>query len=128
MSETHKPPPPLIVRLSTFGLMAYLQKLLLLLLLLPLFPYPCRAGPITPGVTEQQVDALVSETRKAPPAWVVQLSTFGLMAYLQNSIGKQLKWLYPTNPQAADKWLEQEIYRWVGRGQGRVVVVGWGEF
>jgi hypothetical protein len=36
------------------------------------------------------------------------------MAYLQNSIGKQLKWLYPTNPQNADKWLEQEIYRWVG--------------
>jgi hypothetical protein len=33
------------------------------------------------------------------------------MAYLQNSIAKQLKWLYPTNPQAADKWLKQEIYR-----------------
>eukprot|EP00878_Enallax_costatus_P025088 GHUV01026809.1.p1 GENE.GHUV01026809.1~~GHUV01026809.1.p1 ORF type:complete len:155 (+),score=40.44 GHUV01026809.1:964-1428(+) len=34
-----------------------------------------------------------------------------LMMYLQNSIGKQLKWLYPTNPDNADEWLEQEIYR-----------------
>lgn len=74
---------------------------------------PCRAGPITPGVTEAQVDATVSEPPKPPSPWVVRLSTFGLMAYLQNSIGKQLKWLYPTNPAAADKWLEQEIYRWV---------------
>jgi hypothetical protein len=51
--------------------------------------------------------------RTPPSPWFVRLTTFGLMAYLQNSIGKQLKWLYPTNPQAADKWLEQEIYRWV---------------
>ena len=58
--------------------------------------------------------ALLSEVRKPPAPWVVRLSTMGLMAYLQNSIGKQLKWLYPTNPQAADKWLEQEIYRWGG--------------
>jgi pimeloyl-ACP methyl ester carboxylesterase len=69
------------------------------------------AGPVTPGVTEEQVQALVSETRKPPASWFVRATTFGLMAYLQNSIGKQLQWLYPTNPQNADKWLEQEIYR-----------------
>lgn len=62
--------------------------------------------------------ATVSEPRKPPSPWFVRLSTFGLMAYLQNSIGKQLKWLYPTNPAAADKWLEQEIYRWVARFGG----------
>lgn len=58
------------------------------------------------------MQALVSETRKPPASWFVRATTFGLMAYLQNSIDKQLKWLYPTNPQNADKWLEQEIYRW----------------
>lgn len=73
--------------------------------------YTCSAGPISPGVSEAEVQATVSETRKPPPAWFVRLTTMGLMAYLQNSIGKQLKWLYPTNPQNADKWLEQEIYR-----------------
>jgi len=33
------------------------------------------------------------------------------MGYLENSIGDQLKWLYPTNPDAADAWLEEEIFR-----------------
>jgi hypothetical protein len=35
------------------------------------------------------------------------------MAFLEGSIAKQLKWLYPTAPERADTWLEQEIYRWV---------------
>jgi hypothetical protein len=34
------------------------------------------------------------------------------MAYLEGSIAKQLKWLYPTAPERADTWLEQEIFRW----------------
>jgi hypothetical protein len=78
-------------------------------------------------VSEAEVVALTSEVRTPPSPWFVRLTTFGLMAYLQNSIGKQLKWLYPTNPQAADKWLEQEIYRWAGLwcgGGDRAGVVG----
>jgi hypothetical protein len=66
---------------------------------------------VTPGVTEAQVAAMAAEVRKPPPAWVVRGTTWALMAYLQNSIGKQLQWLYPTNPGAADAWLQQEIYR-----------------
>lgn len=69
------------------------------------------AGPITPGATQADVEAAAAVTKKPPPTWVVRLMTFGLMMYLQNSIAKQLKWLYPTNPAHADEWLEQEIYR-----------------
>ena len=32
--------------------------------------------------------------------------------------GKQLKWLYPTNSHAADKWLEQRSTGGVGWGVG----------
>lgn len=35
------------------------------------------------------------------------------MFYLEGSIAGQLKWLYPTAPERADAWLEQEIFRWV---------------
>lgn len=69
------------------------------------------AGPVTPGISEAEVSALLTEVRKPPPAWFVRLTTWGLMTYLQNNIAQQLKWLYPTNPGNADTWLEQEIYR-----------------
>eukprot|EP00878_Enallax_costatus_P031525 GHUV01034477.1.p1 GENE.GHUV01034477.1~~GHUV01034477.1.p1 ORF type:complete len:206 (+),score=38.56 GHUV01034477.1:194-811(+) len=69
------------------------------------------AGPITPGVTTADIEKAAAEVKTPPPAFVVKLSTMALMMYLQNSIGKQLKWLYPTNPDNADEWLEQEIYR-----------------
>ena len=35
-----------------------------------------------------------------------------LFWYLELSIGKTLKWLYPTAPDRADAWLAEEIYRW----------------
>lgn len=41
------------------------------------------------------------------------------MAFLERSIAKQLKWLYPTAPERADTWLEQEIFRLGLAGQGR---------
>lgn len=69
------------------------------------------AGPITPGYTSADAAAAAAEQKKPPPPWMVRLITMGLMAYLQNSIAKQLKWLYPTNPDNADEWLEREIYR-----------------
>lgn len=34
-----------------------------------------------------------------------------LFWYLEGSIGKTLKWLYPTSPDRADEWLANEIYR-----------------
>lgn len=73
---------------------------------------PC-PGPITPGATAAEISKAAAEVKTPPPAFVVKLSTKALMMYLQSSIGKQLKWLYPTNPAHADKWLEQEIYRCV---------------
>jgi hypothetical protein len=71
----------------------------------------CGAGPVTPGHTAADAAAAAQQTKKPPNPLVVRMTTAALMFYLQSSIGKQLKWLYPTNPGNADAWLEQEIYR-----------------
>jgi hypothetical protein len=71
----------------------------------------CCTGPVTPGYTAADAAAAAQQTKKPPNPLVVRLTTAALMFYLQSSIGKQLKWLYPTNPGNADAWLEQEIYR-----------------
>jgi pimeloyl-ACP methyl ester carboxylesterase len=91
------------------------------------------AGPIDPAF--DPAAHAVAPPRVPPPPWVARGLTAGLMAYLENSIAGQLKWLYPTNPAAADPWLEEEIFRWVGvvllrgqrgGGQGHATPVGWG--
>jgi hypothetical protein len=71
------------------------------------------AGPVTPGYTAADAAAAAQQTKAPPNPWVVRATTAALMFYLQSSIGKQLKWLYPTNPGNANAWLEQEIYRCV---------------
>ncbi|KAF6257981.1 Alpha/Beta hydrolase protein [Scenedesmus sp. NREL 46B-D3] len=72
---------------------------------------PTRRWPVTPGFTAADAAAAEQQTKKPPNPMVVRLTTAALMFYLQSSIAKQLKWLYPTNPANADAWLEQEIYR-----------------
>ncbi|WIA43807.1 hypothetical protein OEZ86_010225, partial [Tetradesmus obliquus] len=69
------------------------------------------AGPVTPGYTAADAAAAAAATSPSPNPWLVQAGTAALMLYLRSSIAKQLKWLYPTNPDNADEWLEQEIYR-----------------
>lgn len=66
------------------------------------------AGPIDPAF---DISAHAAKTKKPPPAWLAGALTAGLMAYLEGSIAGQLKWLYPTAPERADTWLEQEIFR-----------------
>ena len=58
--------------------------------------------------------------RGGAPNWVVAVLQHAAAAANCVNLfrGKQLKWLYPTNSQAADKWLEQEVYRWGGVGWG----------
>eukprot|EP00983_Pelagomonas_calceolata_P092361 1157654-Pelagomonas_calceolata.AAC.4 len=41
----------------------------------------------------------------------LQLITNALFWYLERTIPGTLKWLYPTAPDRADKWLAEEIYR-----------------
>uniref|UniRef100_A0A383VQC0 Photolyase/cryptochrome alpha/beta domain-containing protein n=1 Tax=Tetradesmus obliquus TaxID=3088 RepID=A0A383VQC0_TETOB len=69
------------------------------------------AGPVTPGYTAADAAAAAAATSPSPNPWLVRAGTAALMLYLRSSIAKQLKWLYPTNPDNADEWLEQEIYR-----------------
>ncbi|KIY91372.1 hypothetical protein MNEG_16592 [Monoraphidium neglectum] len=66
------------------------------------------AGPIDASFDIQEH---ATKTKSPPPAWVASAVTAGLMAYLEGSIAGQLKWLYPTAPERADTWLEQEIFR-----------------
>ena len=81
------------------------------------------AGPIDPEFDAIQHAA--EPARQPPPSLVPAMVTPLLMGYLENSIGDQLKWLYPTNPDAADAWLEEEIFRWVGGGGRQGGGIGW---
>ncbi len=79
------------------------------------------AGPITPGYDP----ARPAPPRSPPPALLASAISAALLFYLERTIEGTLKWLYPTNPGNADKWLGDEIYRWVW-GVERVGSVGSG--
>jgi len=68
------------------------------------------AGPIDGSFSIQQWEEQ-ARTKTAPPKWIVQLITNALFWYLERTIPGTLKWLYPTAPDRADKWLAEEIYR-----------------
>jgi pimeloyl-ACP methyl ester carboxylesterase len=65
------------------------------------------AGPIDAKYSPAKAPA----RRSPPPSPVASAISLGLLAYLERSIKPTLKWLYPTNPGAADEWLGDEIYR-----------------
>lgn len=69
------------------------------------------AGPI-----DSDFDPAVwaATTRRPLPAPVIQGISSALFALLEVSVSRTLKWLYPTNPAAADEWLEREIFRAAG--------------
>lgn len=70
------------------------------------------AGPIDPGFSEEAwKQACAKKAESAPPRLLVQLLSRALFWYLEATIDKTLKWLYPTNPARADDWLAKEIYR-----------------
>lgn len=66
------------------------------------------AGPIDKSFNAEKWAAT---EKSAPPRFLVNLISWGLLLYLENSIAKTLKWLYPNNPSNADEWLGDEIYR-----------------
>lgn len=42
---------------------------------------------------------------------MVDIVAWGLFVFLEGSVAKTLKWLYPARPQQADEWLAYEIAR-----------------
>ncbi|KAG2497218.1 hypothetical protein HYH03_004807 [Edaphochlamys debaryana] len=72
------------------------------------------AGPVDPGFDEATWRKAVAAGRKAPPKLLVQALASALFWYLERTVPSTLRWLYPTNPDRADKWLQQEILRAAG--------------
>ena len=67
-----------------------------------LAPFPSVAPPPLPHCTNKPA---------SQPTNPLQAVASGLFWYLENTVEKTLKWLYPTAPHRADDWLSQEIYR-----------------
>jgi len=65
------------------------------------------AGRIVPGYKPPEEPA----PGFSAPFWIADTISKLLLAYLERSIGSTLESLYPRNPQAADSYLADEIYR-----------------
>ncbi|GAX72694.1 hypothetical protein CEUSTIGMA_g150.t1 [Chlamydomonas eustigma] len=68
------------------------------------------AGPVDPSF-DIAAWRRACESKTPPPKFVVQLISRALFWYLELTIARTLKWLYPTNPDRADEWLGTEIFR-----------------
>jgi hypothetical protein len=73
-------------------------------------PPPLPAGPIDAAFSMAD-HARKAAAKKPPPRWVAAGVSMGLMTYLERQIPSTLKRLYPGNPENADEWLAEEIYR-----------------
>ncbi|GIL75483.1 hypothetical protein Vretimale_8119 [Volvox reticuliferus] len=72
------------------------------------------AGPVDPAFNIEAWRAAVAAGRRAPPAAIVSAVSAALFWYLERTVPSTLKWLYPTNPEKADEWLQREILRAAG--------------